>query len=145
MNDLDTELRSLIAKYGLAAISSKLREIRGTKPRQASKRTAFAYVHDLVVPDERKARLLELASLFDTKQILPTLADARNFLESLGARSAAIRARPASVPIVFSYLASLPDARFEQIVSDGSVSGPSRLGPIADAIKANSRSSEPHD
>jgi hypothetical protein len=89
-------------------------------------------------PSNQQERLLTLAQLFEEKRFLPTAADIRNFFEAYGVTTVKVKARQDAIPLIFRFLSSLSDERLSRIINEGSFTGPSELGPIADAIKAKS-------
>ena len=87
----------------------------------------------------RRQVLTEVAENFQNKSFLPTASDIRNFCELYGIRGAAPRARAGAVPRLFRFLATMDPDEVRRLVRGGMFSGPARLGPIADAIRAAGR------
>jgi len=140
MSELDEHLRKLLQQYGIAEVRRRLRAITRTPRVPPIPRNAREYVSRMNPPMSQKERLLVLAQLFEEKRFLPAAADIRNFFEAYGAAPTKIKARQAAIPLIFRFLSSLSDERLDRIISEGAFSGPSELGPIAEAIKARSGS-----
>jgi hypothetical protein len=80
--------------------------------------------------------LLELATRFENRQFLPTIGDVQDFLGRKNVHVNTLRGRSAAVPKIIGILSDLPDESLETILRDDNYRGPSRLGPLSDAIKA---------
>jgi len=91
------------------------------------------------MPNGRKDLLLKLATRFEQKRFLPALADVRNFLERRSNATEAVHARDTGMSKVFGILITLSDDELENLIQDDIYSGPSKLGPLSDAIKARSQ------
>lgn len=156
---IETELRSLIRRYGIERVDRSLREIlrstsqdevRGGQSRviasktrarrSATTRSAPEYVAKMDCDAEIRPAMSELAKRFQEKTFLPTLGDIRFFCEAYGIDEPA-NSRAGSMPRVFRFMATLDRDEVQRIVDGQLFSGPSRLGPIADAIRANGRAS----
>jgi len=106
--------------------------VRKEKRRPAA--TALERVKKMDLPTDTADAVVELARRFDNKTFMPTLGDITNFCEVYDIDQPASKSRAAAVPRVFSAIVAM-DAEDIQILLDyGSFSGPSRPGPIADAI-----------
>lgn len=157
-NRLGTALRSLVRRYGIRQVDRSLREIRRsesrgeersnqpvsadseTRARRSTKtRSATEYVAKLDCGSELGPAMSELARRFQEKEFLPTLGDIRNFCKTYGVEQLASNSRAGSIPRVFKFLATMDRDEIQRIVDDRLFSGPARLGPIADAIRANGR------
>lgn len=138
MPELDEQLRLLIQQYGIAEVRRRLRVITKPPARSRVRRNARDYVTGMNLPSSQTERLLALAQLFEEKLFLPTAAVIRNFLEAYGAAPLKFKTRQDAIPLMFRYLSSLSDERLDRIIKEGAFSGPSELGPIADAIMAKS-------
>ena len=88
---------------------------------------------------EIEPSVVELANRFQDKAFLPTFGDVVNFCQAYGIEEPASRSRANAIPRVFKHLASMEADEIKRIVDWGMFSGPSRLGPIADAIRRNGR------
>jgi len=101
--------------------------------------TAYEYVEKRVKTfPERREELLELASRFDKKSFLPTVADVRNFLHYKDSSVKMIERRETAIPKLIQVLLSLPKEQLQRILQDENYAGPSRLGPLSEAIKESS-------
>ena len=159
---LETALRSMIRRYGFERVDHCLKElvlsqvehgnselnrkthdadIRGNPRKQRSKVSAIEYVSKMDLPLEKKSVVIEIAERFQCKSFLPTLGDIANFCQIHGLDIPASKTRASAVPRVFKFIATLDSPRIRGILDDGMFSGPSKLGPIADAIRNNGRTS----
>lgn len=147
---LDELLRLVVRKWGYAAVSLHLDAIRSQRPgivasaatdradMRRHRLSAREYVERKPAPDNKQTILLELAKKFDDKQFLPTIGHIKDFLERRNARMKVLRGRSDAIPRIVEVLADLPDENLEAMLREANYSGPSRLGPLADAIKARS-------
>ena len=152
---LAASLRELVREHGLEQVSRSLDEIgelggpaadaasRTGRPAQraAVKRgkqkratTALERVQKMDLPRETADSVVELARRFDEKSFMPTFADITHFCQVYDIDEPLSKSRVSAIPRVFRAIAVM-DAEDIQILLDyGAFSGPSRLGPIADAI-----------
>ena len=100
--------------------------------------TAPAYVSKLEIPDDIKHPLEELARKFDNKVFLPTFGDTKNFCNLYGIDVPLSPSRVSAIPRIFRYLSQLTPNEVQSILQSNTFSGPSRLAPIADAIRRSS-------
>lgn len=114
---------------------------RGKRP------SASSYVLDNLSESIRdnffSRQLLNIADEFDRKAFLPTFGDIENFCTSFGIEIPKSSSRVASIPRIFKFLSYRSIQELERILESRSFSGPTRLGPIADAIRGDSRRREP--
>lgn len=155
---LHTALQSLVSRYGFEEIDRSLSEMRlaraqpdGAKRHSAAANTvnsakkarkpvsAQEYVSKMDDDPERAALMLEVARRFQDKSFLPTFGDIRNFCQVYGIDEPASKSRASAIPRVFKFMATMSDEEVQGILDGGMFSGPSRVGPIADAIRANGR------
>ena len=101
--------------------------------------TAPEYVSKMDLPRNQRQMLTEVAESFQNKSFLPTAGDIRNFCELYGIQGPAPRARAGAVPRLFRFLATMDPDEVRGLLRGGMFSGPARLGPIADAIRAAGR------
>ena len=165
MNDknLETALRPIVQEYGLGSVLEALGKIasdeaqsapplaangvgKSTQSKKARKRApkpnAVEYTTKMELPPDNQDAVVALAERFERKDFLPTFGDIRNFCQIYGIDVPASKTRASAIPRVFKFLANEMDAKeAQQILDDGMYSGPSRLGPIADAIRRNGRAS----
>lgn len=155
---LGTALRSLVRRYGIEQVDQSLRELRRSKSRaedrgsqsvsveskartrkNAKARSAPEYVAMMDCRAERRPAMSELAKRFQEKTFLPTFGDVKNFCGAYGIDEPASNSRAGSIPRIFKFLATMDRGELQRLVDDWLFSGPSRLGPIADAIRAHGR------
>ena len=163
---LDSTLRSLVRRHGLGNVLKSLGAITSTdseslsaersvvdprlterKGRTRPRPNAQEYVARMGLPPRKMAVMFEVAERFDRKTFLPTFSDIAHFCHTYGIDVPLSRTRASAIPRVFRFLASeMEIGEIDRILADEMYSGPSRLGPIADAIRRNGRSSraEPH-
>ena len=154
---LETALRSLVRRYGIEQVDRSLHEIRLSErhpedgsphPKNGKSRTttkkrhaasAQEYVAKMDQHPDKAPVLAELAKRFQEKSFLPTLGDIRSFCQVYGIEEPASRSRASAVPRVFNVMATMSNEEVQGILDGGMFSGPSRLGPVADAIRKNGR------
>ena len=161
-NPIEAALRPIVRQYGLGSVLESLGKIadaqressvqaggssdadRGKKSKKRGvKATAPEYVSKLELSSEKVAPLVELAERFERKAFLPTFGDIAHFCQMYGIEVPASKNRASAIPRVFKHIASMETEEVQRILGDGLFSGPSRLGPIADAIRRNGRGSTP--
>ena len=161
---LETTLRSIVQEHGFGSVLKALGKIaseydaqsssvlavdsagksaQAKKPRKrAPKPNAAEYAAKMELPKDKKAAVVALAERFERKDFLPTFGDIRNFCDMYGINVPASKTRASAIPRVFKFLANEMEAdEVQRILDYGMFSGPSRLGPIADAIRRNGRAS----
>ena len=106
-----------------------------TPKRHSSRVTAPEYVAKAEISSENRPLVDELSRRFENKSFLPTFGDVRNFCQIYGIDEPASRSRASAIPRLFKFLAAMEVDEIRRILDDGMFSGPSRLGPIADAIR----------
>ena len=161
---LETILRPIVQEHGLGSVlealgkiaseqdtqSAPLLAINGTgksvKSNKALKRSpkpnAAEYAAKMELTPDKQDAVVALAARFERKDFLPTFGDIRNFCDVYGIDTPASKTRASAIPRVFKFLANEMEAEeVQRIVDYEMYSGPSRLGPIADAIRRNGRAS----
>ena len=157
-SELKKALTSMVRAHGFEQVDKYLAEIRRAEDRgssptprsalpkrtalmPASKKrpTALQYVGKMKLPPEKRTMVFDLAGRFEAKSFLPTLGDIDDFCQSYGIGDFASRSRANAIPRLFKLLASMDTEDLRRILNEGMFSGPSRLGPIADAIRRNGR------
>ena len=164
ISKLESTLRPIIKEHGLGSVLEALGKIASEQDKQsapllavngadkdakptrarkhAPKPTAIEYTAKIELPPEKQDTVVALAERFERKAFLPTFGDVANFCETYGIDVPASRTRANAIPRVFKFLANEMDADEVQSIVDYELfSGPSRLGPIADAIRRNGRAS----
>lgn len=161
---LDAILRPIVREHGLGSVLEALGKIasehdsqsslplavngadksaKSKKPRKrAPKLNAVQYAAKMELPPDKQDAITTLAGRFERKDFLPTFGDIRNFCQIYGIDVPASKTRASAIPRVFKFLANELEAdEVQRILDYGEFSGPSRLGPIADAIRRNGRAS----
>jgi len=128
-------LRKLAAERGVGLFDSRP-GVKILGARKRSKLNAMQQIDRAQVPPEKRAILVVLAKRFDQKSFLPSLADIREFLTMSGQSPPAIKDRSDAFRSLLRFLQELPIERLNEIASSESHSGPSRLGPLSEAIAA---------
>ena len=157
---LKDTLRLIVRQYGFEQVGRSLREIRladrqlksskqskvlsnnkavTKSPKKRAKVNAPEYVAKMELSTEKEPMAVELAKRFENKAFLPTFGDIRNFCQIYGIDEPASKSRTSAIPRVFKFIATMETDEIQRILDDGMFSGPSRLGPIADAIRRNGR------
>lgn len=154
---LKPALRSLVREHGLGEVLKSLGEIAESRrgsvkqlavrsngaekkvSRRKPRLTATEYVKKMELPAEKSAVVTELAKRFEQKDFLPNFAAIAEFCRTYEIKAPASKSRSNAIPHVFKSIADIEIAEVERIRDDGMFSGPSRLGPIADAIRNYSR------
>lgn len=146
---LDVVLRPIVDEYGLGSVLETLGKIASSqqnggkaKPRRRKvkpKPSAPAYVAKMDLSADRRQAVGELAERFERKDFLPSFGSVAHFCEAYGVEPPASKTRASAIPRVFKFIAGLDAAEIQKISDSGMFAGPSRLGPIADAIRRNGR------
>lgn len=103
--------------------------------------SAQEYVAKMDHDPEKRPVVSELAKRFEERTFLPTIGDIRDFCQAYGIDEPASKSRTSAIPRVFKCMATMSIEEVQGILDDGQFSGPSQLGPIADAIRENGRAS----
>lgn len=133
---------------GKSATPSKASANGGAKPatararKAAPKPTAAAYVAKMDLPDDKRRAMAELAERFDGKRFMPSFGDVWIFCQNHKIEIPASRTRASALPRVFKFLAGMDAAELQRMLHLEMYSGPSDLGPIADAIRRNGREAQ---
>lgn len=115
--------------------------LNGQKSKGSSKITAPQYVSKMDLPIDKEPLVAAIAERFQGKTFLPTIGDIGNFCQIYGITMPASRTRANVIPRLFKFIAAMESDDIGRLLNDGAFSGPSRLGPIADAIRRNGRAS----
>ncbi len=158
---LKDTLLVIVRQYGFEQVDRSLKEIRRTgdqlkntkqdkelfdntavtKPqKKRAKVNAPEYVMKMEFSLEKKSIAVELAKRFESKDFLPTFGDIRNFCQIYRIDEPASKSRANAIPRIFKFISSMETGELQRILDDEVFSGPSRLAPIADAIRRNGRS-----
>ena len=135
------EIAALKHTTGQSQTSSTASSVPTKRMRSRSRKkpTASQYVLRLEVSPEKAPLVNELATRFDAKSFMPAFNDAVEFCHIYGIEPPASRSRSNVIPRVFKRIASLEADQIRRMVDGRHFSGPSRLGPISDAIRRNRR------
>ncbi len=158
--ELKDTLRTMVMEYGFEQVNKSLMEVQTSTYRiqrpiadtggsdrdtvnKAGKRkrkvTASQHVAKMELSLAKEKLVIELAERFESKTFLPTFGDISNFCQTYAIDEPASKSRANAIPRVFKFIASMEADDIRRIIDDGLFSGPSRLGPIADAIRRNGR------
>lgn len=159
-------LQSLVEEFGVQQVRERLnklsnasaeqeaddrstKENSSTRPVEKRPRVSGMVAMAEALPDDsEKTKLIrDLASRFDNKTFLPSMGDVKHFAEMRGG-SVRAKQRSDSARSLLLLLSSMNIENLQKIVTAESHSGPSQLGPLADAIKdraATTRSIESDD
>lgn len=161
--DLKIQLRSLVDHYGIEQIEHTLKAIAtsgrrvAVRKRESSDATqrngqrrrartsALEYVDKMGLSAERRMAVLALARRFEERSFLPTCADIRDFCGTYDIKAPASRSRADAIARIFKFLATMDVGELQRLLDENTFSGPSRLGPIAEAIRQNGRAARSRD
>lgn len=155
---LADELKLLVDRHGLKAVNLELQMLATDQKRVASARepnrraptkarrrngriNAPEYVAKMDIDLDKRPAVFALAERFEAKSFLPRCADISNFCNIYGIDEPTSKSRAAAIPRLFKYLATLDTKDVERLLADKAYSGPSQLGPLADAIRQHGRAS----
>ena len=149
--DLTETLQGLVRHHGLSSVLHCLANIRAAPDRHSRplsrknptrsakhKSSAVAYVEKMTLPQEKADVMMRAAQRFKDGGFLPTIADVREFCRIHKIQLGRSTSRASSVPRVFSFLVTMDLAAVTKLLDEGAFSGPTRLAPIADAIRDRS-------
>jgi hypothetical protein len=106
----------------------------GTVRQPKKKPTAREQVAKLPPSYPRKDLLTQLADLFDSRDLMPSVADARSFLELRGFASGAIKDRSDAFRAILRAVTIMSDERWSKFAHESLRAAPSKLGPLSEAI-----------
>lgn len=147
---LESKLRPIVREYGLSSVLGTLGEIASSdtqsvtllngngieKPKKTrAKPTATEYVAKMELPAEKRQFAAALAERFERRDFLPSFGDIAHFCQNYGIAVPASKTRASAIPRVFKFIANMETEEAKRMLDSGMFSGPSRLGPIADAIR----------
>ena len=158
---IERVLLPIVRQYGFERVHQSLHEIGTTEfkcakskqnnsllsdstsiksARKKTKVTALEYVSKMQTSLEKDAVIVDIARKFDDKSFLPTFGEISNFCQIHGIAELASKTRANFIPRIFKFIASMELDDIQRMLDNGMFSGPSRLGPIADAIRNSGRS-----
>lgn len=120
---------------GISKIDDTSDERKSSKPIP----TAVGFVEKLNITADRSREITILARQFDSKKFLPNFGEIRNFCEIYRLKLPLSKSRVSAIPVVFRFLESLDSVDLKKLLFESAHSGPSELGPIADAIRGRSK------
>ena len=88
----------------------------------------------LLPSDPRKTLIAQLAELFDRRELMPSVADVRSFLELRGFSAGSIKDRSDGFRAILRVMTVMSDDRLEKFARDSLRATPSKLGPLSEAI-----------
>ena len=148
--DLTETLQGLVRRHGISSVLHSLADIQ-TAPNQhssslsrkptynaESKSLAIDYVEKMTLPHEKSEAMMRAAQRFEDGKLLPSIADIREFCRIHSIKLGKSSSRSSSIPRVFTFLAVMDTAGITKLLDEGEFSGPTRLAPIADAIRNRS-------
>lgn len=151
-NPLTDELRLLVSRHGFKAVNLELRTLKAEqasteqpgrgaqrRARRNGKVNATEYVRKLDVDADKRPAVSALAERFDAKRFLATCADIDNFCAIYDIDPPASKSRAAAIPRLFKFFAAMDAKDVERLAANRAYSGPSELGPLADAIRQHGR------
>jgi hypothetical protein len=150
---LKIQLRLLIAQFGRETVLGALAGLADATPEQlqeeiarfeAAKRTkrprsdrSLAELVDALAPitDEVRNLITTLGRLYESKQFLPNLRDAEEFLRRAGATNKKHKSRRGALSAVLKVLSALPKSELESLVAQAtSASGQSDYAILANQL-----------
>ena len=161
--DLKIQLRSLVDHYGIGKVERTLKTIATSGRREAVRKresggavrrngrpgrtrtTAPEYVAKMDLSAERRTAALALAERFEEKSFLPTCADIRDFCGTYDIEAPASKSRASAIARIFKFVATMNVDELQGLLDENAFSGPSRLEPIAEAIRQNGRAARSRD
>ncbi len=164
---LDASMRRIVREHGLGSVLVSLGKIAEDAPQEQtasesktalnrgavhvktraskSKPTATEYVAKMELPAEKRQVAAALAERFERRDFLPSFGDIAHFCQNYGIAVPSSKTRASAIPRVFKFIANMETEEAKRMLDSGMFSGPSRLGPIADAIRNYGRASRaPH-
>ena len=115
------------------------KRMRNSGSRNKRSVSAVDYVRGMDIPTDRAKVIARVAEEFERRTFLPTVGDVRSFCEAYGIEQPKSRARASSIPRIFKFLLTVDAAEVKSILDDRMFSGPTELGPIADAIRGRAK------
>lgn len=160
-DQLVASLRALVREHGLDQVSRSLDDIGTTlgdhpdkaesgadrssqtaevkKIRKKHRVTALERVARMDLSQDKTDVVTELARRFDEKSFMPTFGDIAHFCNLYNVDEPLSKSRASAIPRVFRTIAAMEVEEIKRMLDYGMFSGPSRLGPIADAIGRSGR------
>ena len=146
-HDLKEALQELVRHHGNSSVLYSLADIQASREKPGSssspacKRStgnAVDYVGRMTLPPEKAEVIARAVQRFEDRRFLPSLADVREFCRIYRVALGKSTSRASSIPRLSTFLAAIDTAQVITILDDNAFSGPTRLAPIADAIRNHS-------
>ena len=154
---LTTILHALILECGVDRVEREVLKLRehisnsgshdqktaATKSRRTRARmTAVTFAENLDVSEETRRLLTQLAEKYDAYEFLPTISDIKEFCLNYDLNLNTKPSRRTAISRIFRHLSRIPSTELHDMIRSNLFSGPTRLGPISDAIRR--RASDRH-
>ncbi|MCY4140337.1 MAG: hypothetical protein OXF56_18990 [Rhodobacteraceae bacterium] len=148
--NLTETLQGLVRRHGLSSVLHSLADIQAAPDQDTSsisrkrsfntgsKLSAVNYVEKMTLPQEKAEVMKCAAQRFEDGGFLPSIADIREFCRIHDVELGKSASRVSSIPRLFTFLAAMDTARIAKLLNEGAFSGPTRLAPVADAIRNRS-------
>ena len=136
---VDRALREVVSAHQRKNSNKDKASSKNSARAKTKKTTAPEYVAKMDLPSEKKRGMAELAERFEEKSFLPSFGSIRKFCRIYRIVEPASKSRVSALPRIFKFIATMETSDIQRILDSGLFSGPSRLGPIADAILRNGR------
>ena len=148
--DLTETLEGLVRRHGISSVLHSLADIQAAPDQHSSslsrkrthnagsKSSAVDYVDKMTLPPEKAEVMMCASQRFEDGGFLPNIADIREFCRIHNIELGKSVSRASSIPRVFTFLAAMDSAEITKLLDEGAFSGPTRLAPIADAIRNRS-------
>lgn len=144
--DLNETLQGLVRRHGISSVLHSLADIQAAPDQRSSsapkrrqiaggKPSAVSYVRKMALPPGKSDVMMRAAQCFEAGEFLPRVADIREFCSIHNIKLAKTVSRLNSIPRVFAFLAAMDASRITKLLDEGAFAGPTRLAPIADAIR----------
>lgn len=148
---LDALIKALIEEWGREKVEASIKHVCGEMADRPQKRplpegrfgkhasTALSVASRIEIDDERRKLILEIAERYDQREFLPNMEDWKEFMILAGRRSGGARTRTDAFKLMLPHLRGLSVHQLNELIEFSRNTGPSRLGPISDAISEAGR------
>ncbi len=131
------EFRGMGGEHAVAALAQEGRRGKPESGHQAlEKPTASSLAAKVSLPPGQKQLIEQLAIQYDGKRFLPTSGDIRYFFEVHGEEPPTAKQRSETFRRVLRLLSTMPESALRKMIDDDAHSGPSRLGPLSEAMRS---------
>lgn len=152
-SNLVETLQNLVRRHGISSVLHSLAEIQSlsephapsSPPKRTRKvlknqRSAVEYVGKMTLARNKIEAMQRAAQMFEDKKFMPAIADIREFCRVYRVELPKSVSRASSIPRLFTFLSTMDTTNIIKLLDEGAFSGPTRLAPIADAIRDRSLS-----